>query len=268
MAKRISQKGKIDPALPDLLASLNKQLGSMPYRLAMVNPAECKLAKKNARFMKSETFKSLVANIKKDGNLSSIPFCYKDVEGTFHVLSGNHRIQAAVQADIEQVLIFYRSDLTQSEQIAIQLSHNAIEGQDDLMILKELWESIEDLDFKIYAGIDSDMVKQLDKIQFSGFSEQCLDYKSVSFLFLPEEIDRALAIFDKIESLYKNDDVFIFSRSQWEKFFDVISTIKTACNIKNSAAAFTYLLQLAEAGINDLRPPVIRDSGDQPESAV
>ena len=40
------------------------------------------------------------------------------------------------------------------EQLAIQLSHNAIAGQDDLVILKELWESIKDVQAKVMpAGL-------------------------------------------------------------------------------------------------------------------
>ena len=76
------------------------------------------------------------------------------------------------------------------EQLAIQLSHNAIAGQDDLVILKELWESIKDVQARIYAGLDSDTVKALQGIQFAAITEQRLRYKLIKFLFLPEEIER------------------------------------------------------------------------------
>lgn len=267
MAKEISQE-KIDANISKVLDELNERLGSMPYNLALVDPKALKLARKNARYMKSETFKNLVENIRQDGNLSSVPFCYRDGKGVFHVLSGNHRVQAAIQAEIDNVLIFYRSDLTGDKQTAIQLSHNAIEGEDDLSILKELWESIEDLDLKIYAGLDSDLIESLDKIQFQGFSEQRIDYKSVSFLFLPEEIEKAQEVFDKIHVLFGKEDLYIFSLKKWAKFFELISEIKATCNIKNSAAAFIYLLDLAETKIQEMRPPEGGDLGDHPGEAV
>lgn len=228
MAQKVLPQ-KIEYDTPALLEALNRKIASMAYELALVDPKDLKLAKKNARFMKPEKFKSLLSNIKKDGNLCSFPFCYKDEHGTFHVLSGNHRVQAAIQARVDEIFILYRSDLTESERTAIQLSHNAIEGEDDLMILKELWESIEELDLKVYAGVDSDTIRQLEKIQFSSFSEQRLEYKSISFLFLPEEAQKAQSIFKEIESLYGNDEVFIVSTPTTEN--GQVTRERTSCDV-------------------------------------
>ncbi len=79
----------------EVLNLLNERLaGLFPYRLEMVTPGELKLLEKNARYMKAEQFQSLVENIKKDGNLSSLPLCYREKDGKLRVLSGNHRVQA------------------------------------------------------------------------------------------------------------------------------------------------------------------------------
>ena len=128
----------------EVLSLLNEKLaGLFPYRLEMVTPGELKLLEKNARYMKAEQFQSLVENIKKDGNLSSLPLCYREKDGKLRVLSGNHRVQAGRQAGVEQILVMVVGDEKDSDaRLAIQLSHNAIAGQDDLVILKELWESI------------------------------------------------------------------------------------------------------------------------------
>lgn len=152
------------------------------------------------------------------------------------------------------ILILYRDDMGDDERTAVQLIHNAIEGEDDLEILKALWESIESLDWKIYAGLDSMTLGEMDKIEFEAISEQRIEYKSVSFLFLPEEVERAIRVFEEIHVLFRNEDLYIFSLKEWEKFFSLVSEIKTACNIKNSAAAFVYLLDLAESRMNEMRP--------------
>jgi hypothetical protein len=90
----------------EVLNLLNEKLaGLFPYRLEMVTPGELKLLEKNARYMKAEQFQSLVENIKKDGNLSSLPLCYREKDGKLRVLSGNHRVMAARQAGVEQVLV-------------------------------------------------------------------------------------------------------------------------------------------------------------------
>ena len=127
----------------EVLNLLNEKLaGLFPYRLEMATPGELKLLEKNARYMKAEQFQSLVENIKKDGNLSSLPLCYREKDGKLRVLSGNHRVQAGRQAGVEQILVMVVGDEKDSDaRLAIQLSHNAIAGQDDLVILKELWES-------------------------------------------------------------------------------------------------------------------------------
>ena len=95
---------------------------------------------------------------------------------------------AARKAEVESVLVMVLGDEKDAdEQMAIQLSHNAIAGQDDLVILKELWESIKDVQARVYAGLDSDTLKALQGIQFAAISEQRLRYKLTNFLFLPEE---------------------------------------------------------------------------------
>jgi hypothetical protein len=123
----------------EVLNLLNDKLaGDFPYRLELAAPGELKLLEKNARYMKAEQFQSLVENIKKDGNLSSLPLCYREKDGKLRVLSGNHRVMAARKAEVESVLVMVLGDEKDAdEQMAIQLSHNAIAGQDDLVILKE-----------------------------------------------------------------------------------------------------------------------------------
>jgi hypothetical protein len=174
----------------EVLNLLNEKLaGLFPYRLEMVTPGELKLLEKNARYMKAEQFQSLVENIKKDGNLSSLPLCYREKDGKLRVLSGNHRVQAGRQAGVEQILVMVVGDEKDSDaRLAIQLSHNAIAGQDDLVILKELWEAITDVQAKVYAGLDSDTVKALQGIQFAAIAEQRLQYKLANFMFLPEDL--------------------------------------------------------------------------------
>ena len=122
-----------------------------------MTPGDLRLLDKNARYMKAEQFQSLVENVKKDGNLSSLPLCYREEGGKLLVLSGNHRVMAARQAGLEQILVMVVADeKTEDEKLGIQLSHNAICGQDDLVILKELWESIRNVQARLYAGLDSD----------------------------------------------------------------------------------------------------------------
>lgn len=100
----------------------------METKVLKVNPRDLKLLEVNARFMKQDEYQKLVANVKRDGCLTQLPFVCKDpVERKWLVLSGNHRVQAAIDAGLEEIEVQATKDkLTKDEMIAIQLSHNAI----------------------------------------------------------------------------------------------------------------------------------------------
>jgi len=46
--------------------------------------------------------------------------------------------------------------------VAIHLSHNAIAGQDDLAILRELFDEINDVALKEYSGLDDVVLGKLN----------------------------------------------------------------------------------------------------------
>ncbi len=233
------------------LATLNERLaGVFPFTLELVAPSDLKFLDKNARFMKAEQFQALVENIKKDGNLSQLPFCYREDDGRLRVLSGNHRVKAAIAAGVDQTRVLVaREEKSQDERLAIQLSHNAIAGQDDLVILKELWESIMDVQSKLYAGLDSETIKSLEGIQFSSISEQRLKYKLANFMFLPEEIEDLNALLKETATAFAADEVYLANLNTYDAFFDLVVKVKKRCVIKNSAAAFLKLLELARIGL-------------------
>ena len=51
------------------------------FKIAEVQLSDIKLVKKNAHFMQQDTFNALVNNIRRDGQLSSVPFCVKLLYG-------------------------------------------------------------------------------------------------------------------------------------------------------------------------------------------
>lgn len=238
----------------EVLSLLNDKLsGLFPYRLELTAPGDLKLLEKNARYMKTEQFKALVENIKQDGNLSSLPLCYREKDGRLRVLSGNHRIMAARKAGIKQVLVMVVADEKDEDQrLAIQLSHNAIVGKDDLVILKELWESIKDMNARIYAGLDSDILKSLQTIDFLALSERPAKTKIVNLLFLPEDLDDLDALLKETAEAFAGDAVYLAHLHTFDAFFELIVRVKKRCKIKNSAAAFLKLMDLARIGLEQM----------------
>lgn len=238
----------------EVLNLLNEKLaGLFPYRLEMVTPGELKLLEKNARYMRAEQFQSLVENIKKDGNLSSLPLCYREKDGKLRVLSGNHRVQAGRQAGVEQIMVMVVGDEKDSdERLAIQLSHNAIVGQDDLVILKDLWKSIKDVQAKVYAGLDSDTVKALQGIQFAAIAEQRLQYKIVTFTFLGHEVENLDELMKAIAVAFASDVVYLATIEAYAPLYELMLKIKKHCLIKNTTAAFMKYNELALIGYDQM----------------
>lgn len=226
-----------------LLDKLNKQLeGITPFKLALVDPKSIELAEKNARYMTPKMFGQLVDNIKRDKNLSSVPFCVL-VDKKFKVLSGNHRVQAAVQAGTELILIMYAEGIEEGKKLSIQLSHNAIAGKDDAVILSELWNSLNDVDLKAYVGFDDEYIKKLEAIEFAAIQEGKIEYKQVIFLFLPEELEELQKSLKEIGDKYSSDPAFVAKLKDYEPFLNVVAKSKNLNNIINNTVALMHAIR-------------------------
>ena len=229
------------------LDELNKVLGSvLPFRLAFYDPNEVDTLKENARYMRNDMFAQLVEKVKRDKALSSVPLIYAGDGLKPKVLSGNHRVLAARAAKLPRVLFMVVTDpKSAEEQIAIQLSHNAIAGSDDLQVLKHLYDEVRDIELKAYSGLDEDTIKQLNSIKFDPVSEPRLQFKTVSFLFLPSELEEVKALGDVADKLLKDSENYGFQKKDYAEFFEMLASAKEKLNIRNSAVA---ILELMRAG--------------------
>ena len=119
--------------------------------------------------MEQSTFNALVRNIRRDGQLSSVPFCVKHEDGTYTVVSGNHRTQAAKMAGLTSIYVMYidEAETTNDWLLATQLSHNSIVGQDDAEILKQLLDEITDVALKEYAHISNEILDSVKDIDYT-----------------------------------------------------------------------------------------------------
>lgn len=244
--------------------SVNARLSGMPYRIELVAPGDLRLLDKNARYMSHEMFRTLVKNIQRDGGLTSLPLCYREEDGTLTVLSGNHRVQAAQHAGVAEILVLViDKPLSREERVAIQLSHNAIEGKDDPVILKELWDEIHDIDLKLYSGLDTELVKDLEKMQFVTIADSAPDFKQVILLFLPEEVDQIKALLEDADVLFSGDEHFIMSRCHYEDVFRLVIDAKEKFTIVNNPTALMKLFDLARIQLDQVPRPTSK--GTVPE---
>lgn len=233
--------------LTSALETLNTLLCDVtPYKLAVAPPGELKPADKNAHYMERKTLEQLTANVKKDKNLSSLPFCWRQANGAFVILSGHHRVQAANEAGVELVLFLYTdAELTRSEQIAIQLSHNALNGQDNPNLLADLWREIDDLGAKVYSGLDDQFIEKLTPPKFAKIEDAALRFEQLTLFFVQPEIER---IGNAVRALQAapGKTKLVAPMELFDQFFETLLNFKEASGIQNSSTAFMAMIEIVE----------------------
>jgi ParB-like chromosome segregation protein Spo0J len=212
------------------------------------DPKSLVLLEENARFMRHETFARLVENIKRDGVLQQWPFVWNDLDsGQRIVLSGNHRVRAAIDAGLEQIdWTECDEPLTRDQRVSIQLSHNAIAGEDDPTILKQLYESITDVEERLYAGLDDATLDLLAKVDTGPLSEVNLSYSTLLMTFLPSEYADAEKAMKEARGAVKPDTMWLARYDQHDRVLQAIEDARQAAHVMNSATAFDVLLSLWE----------------------
>lgn len=230
------------------VAALNDMLSSMGLpQLDVVSPADCIPAPKNARYFKPEVFEQLVKNVKDAGHLESVPFVYRDEklkEGQYRIISGHHRIKSAKLAGIPYIIVMIATDADQDKVTSKQLSHNALVGTDDQAMLKELYESIQDIEQKIASGVSA----AVEAVQYQTLNmNPSSGYKTLVIVFAPEKLVEFKADMEAIAQLYdKGTDVMVAERKTYDDIVEQLKKIKFNENIKNNALALQLLTLYAK----------------------
>lgn len=249
--------------ISEQLKNLNEELkkANLP-ELALVSPNQCRAAKLNARYMDQKTMDSLVANLKKDKRLESVPLVFRTKEGALRIISGHHRIEAASKAGIEKILVMVTRVKNKDDAIAKQLSHNAIVGKDDEVTLLKLFEMIGEVDLKLYSGI-GDSLKDIG-IETLSFRPKM--FEEFTLLMAVEEVERFDDIAKRLEelALRANTHVRVVRKVDEDRFRDLMAKVKTRENIKSSAVAFTRLIEIAEEWMESHGPESVQKSVEAP----
>lgn len=200
----------------------------------------------NPRYMTPSQFKRLVENLKHDGVLTSAPLVYKG-----EVISGNHRVQAAIEANITEAdIIEITSELTEQQKKAIALSHNSIAGQDNLSLLQDYYDSLDSF-FKEYSGLSDDSFK-VEDIDISSLSVGAPQYQQLLILFLPEEQETFMDLLKQIGK--KQESIKLFgSMDDFDTFFDAVTKAKKIMNIHNSAVVLRTMAQLTLQKLEEMQ---------------
>ena len=201
----------------------------------------------NARIMKTEMQKQLTDNIRKRGQLESLPFCALTQNGTrIEIISGHHRIRSGKDAGLKEIFVILDvSGLNRSKITAKQIAHNAISGFDDQAMLKELAKLMDDVDDMIesYAGKDvlTEATADLDKLLSPRID---FDWKNITFMFLPHQISDFNVLIEATKRL-SPDYVGVADIADHKPFIQALSKYQDFTDVKNIGAAIHSMIQAA-----------------------
>lgn len=219
----------------------------------------------NAQTMSRSKFDRLAANIARDECLTSVPLIWQCPEqgypeGEELILSGNHRADAAVTVDVtHSECMVIRGPMEQARRIAIQLSHNALVGESDLATLSVLYQDIDELDWRDYAGLDDRELDLMSKVDLDSLAEANLEYHTVQLAFLPAEATRARAVFDELAATA--DETWLAAHDQYEQALATLDSAATAHRVGNIATQLGILLDIAEQHLHELQTGWLHPTG-------
>ncbi|GAA3027420.1 ParB N-terminal domain-containing protein [Streptosporangium longisporum] len=233
-------------------------------RLVRRDPRRLTRLPVNARFMRKEEYDRLVANVRRDGCLTSVPLIYSGGEHDEHeelILSGNHRCDAAVDAGVFEIdAMLIDEPLSDQQLIALQLSHNAIAGEDDPATLKHLYEQLDDVDWRAYSGLDDADLQLLAEVTAEGLSEANLDFATVQLIFLPAELEAARTAFN--DTRFGQDETWLAARADYAQTLDTLASTHAAHRVGNVATALHAILTIVERHLGDLQDGYTSPQGE------
>ena len=201
----------------------------------------------NARIMKNEMQQQLTDNIKKRGQLESLPLCAL-VDNKIEIISGHHRIRSAKDSGIikEIYVILDISGLRRSQIAAKQLAHNAIAGFDDNSMLKEVAKLITDVDDMIESYIGQDVLGEMESVLNKVLTPAVnFDWHNITFAFLQHQVDDFEKLIEAL-AVTKSDIVGVADYEMVDKFVEVLAKHQQFANVKNVGAAIYSMIRATE----------------------
>ncbi len=215
-----------------------------------VDASEVREQDVNARSMDKKMFDRLATTIKRDKRLESLPLCAL-TEAGLEVVSGHHRIRAAVAAGVTKFFaIVDTTNLTPSQIKAKQLAHNSIQGKGDDQIVAAIYRDIQDAEAKLEAFIDRNVEIQVPKVKI-GDVDLNLDYRQVLVVFLPHEKER----FEKVaKGIGAITTVYASEIERFEQFKSIANRISREYEIRSMGTVLSKMADIVAVELGE-EPP-------------
>ncbi len=211
-------------------------------------------AEENARFMTADQMRRLTDNIKRDKAMTSVVLVYPDFqEKKLIVISGNHRVEASAAAGTKMIpALVIQSHLTVEHRLALQLSHNAVTGQDDPNTLLRIYEALS-MEYKSYSGLTDDSFNVLEKLNIDSLAIGTPQYEEIILQFLPDEKEAFIEHLERLGKAAEKKTYLMAEYDDYLRLFRTIVAVKEFKNVFNSAVAIRELADLAIERLEQLK---------------
>lgn len=215
----------------------------------------CREQYKNARMMEPEKFQQLVENVKKDGHLESLPLCVKrpnPERNEFEIISGHHRVGAARAAGVMLIYILVvEADWSEDRIRSKQLAHNALAGIDDATVLRELYESIKDLELRIASGVRAaELEAKVSGFKIDEMSIE-LDYRVVNLVFLARQKREFMGA---IERILGDDTVVVADLEVYDLFREALAKVKKVEHVRQLTSVLEKMAEIVKDHYAEVQP--------------
>lgn len=215
------------------------------------DPRDLAPLEKNARRMNAQQFKRLVDNIKRDGALTSLPLVYPKGDKKI-IVSGNHRTKAAIAAGLTEISwLEVVGELTEERFVALQLAHNAITGDDDPNILKDLYDALPVLE-KLYSGLTDASFGGIEALDLTKLAIGTPRYREISLMFLEEDRELFIELFEGLAKRGKDLRRFHAPMALYQKFENTLVAVQDSLGIYNQALSVHAMIELAAERLEQL----------------
>ncbi|MDZ7343124.1 MAG: ParB N-terminal domain-containing protein [candidate division KSB1 bacterium] len=201
----------------------------------------------NARVMEQWKFDLLVETIRREKRLESLPLCTlkKNRAGNEELLiiSGHHRVRAARAAGLTEIYVLVNDAQSEDEIRSKQLAHNALSGYDNAEILKQIYDSIQDIEMKILSGItEEDLLYQIREIEAKRIDIN-LNFELMQFFFLPEQ----LADWERVVEYVQGDSPpQVAEMRYFQPFSKALRKVGKNENIRNVSAILAKIIEIVK----------------------
>ena len=230
------------------------------FEIWRIPPMMLKEQDKNAQVQPPSMFKALVRNVSKRKALESLPFCGRS-EGTFWIISGHHRVRAAITAALRTIVVLVDPQArTRAEIVAKQVAHNSISGSSDPSVLLQLLDEIDDVDALLESAVDRNSIEKLAAPIAVPDVAVDYDWKTVTFAFLPHHIKNLDSLCDALRS---SDRIMTAETESHSKLAAAMKALGHADEIRSTGAIINRMVEIVSQYVADKKVSAVTDAQPQ-----